>query len=84
MNKGNLRSSLFGIVGVYLIKIAYDLYQARNDTDTTMTPLVRILFIVFFCLAGAGLFVYALVIWYRSRREEKEEQQKEEEENSLR
>lgn len=84
LNKANTRSGLFAIVAIYMMKVAYDLYSARSDPDTTMTPAVRILFIVFFALAGVALLVYSVIIWNRGRKEEQQEQKKEEEENALR
>ena len=84
MNKANVRSGLFALVAVYMIKIAYDLYQARLDPDTTMTDTARILFMVFFALAGVALLVYSAVIWNRGRKQQQEEQKEEEEENSVR
>ncbi len=74
MFNGKNRAYLIGIVGAYLIYIAYQLYQGRSDPDTTMTPAVMILFIVFFVLAGAGLLVYAVRVWRTADREQKENQ----------
>ena len=45
---GKNRSYLMGIAGGYLLYIAYQLFESRGDQNTTMTPFVRIAFIVFF------------------------------------
>ena len=78
MNKASIRSGLFAVVAVYMMKIAYDLYKARTDTDTTMTPAARTVFIVFFALAGIVLLVSAAVIWHRGRKEEQRERDEDE------
>ena len=70
MNNGKNRASLLGVVAVYLLYLSYELFQGRNDPNTTMTPTARILFIVFFILAAAGLLVYAVRVWKRSGEEE--------------
>ena len=59
------RACLFGIVALYLLHISYELFKGRGETDTTMTPAARIVFIVFFVLAAVGLGIYA-VRTYRS------------------
>ena len=82
MNNGKTRSSLIGIVGAYLLYIAYELFQGRAETDTTMTPAARIFFIALFVLAGIGLLVYAVFMWRRSAKDE-EEQKRKQDENAL-
>ena len=82
MINGKNRSYLLGIVGGYLMYLAWQLFDARADTNTTMTPAVRIIFIVFFTLAGAGLLVYAWFVWKDSGKEE-EKQEPKQDENSL-
>ena len=57
------------------VYLAYGLFRDRADPNTTMTPAVRILFMVFFALAGVGLVVYALIVWKRAMEEEKNEKQ---------
>ena len=81
MNSGKTRSSLIGIVGCYLIYTAYQLYQGRNDPESTMPLAVMILFIVLFVGAGLALIVLAWRIWRRGEQEE--EQRPKENENSL-
>lgn len=66
------RSYLMGIVGGYLIYLAYQLYESIGDTNTTMTMPVRIAFIAFFVLAGIGLLVFAFRLWFTTDKEEKE------------
>ncbi len=79
---GKNRSYLLGIVGGYLIYLAWQLFDARADTNTTMTPAARIAFIAFFVIAGVGLMVYAWRVWKKSAEEEEKEKPKEDE-NSL-
>ena len=79
------RSYLMGIVGGYLIYLAYQLYETIGDTNTTMTMPVRITFIAFFVLAGIALLVFAFRLWFAADKEEKENkpEQAQENENSL-
>ena len=72
-----------GIVGGYLIYTAWQLFQGRNDPETTMTIGVMILFMVLFVIAGVGLMVYAVILWKKGMAEDKEEKQVKEEEDGL-
>ncbi len=83
MNSEKTRSTLMGIVGAYLIYTAWQLFQGRNDPDTTMTLGIMILFVVLFVIAGAGLVVYAVILWKKGMREEKEENEARDEEEGL-
>ena len=82
---GKNRSYLMGIAGGYLIYIAYELFANINDQNTTMSPAVRIAFIVFFILVGIGLLVFAFRLWLAADKAEKEkkDEQPSENENSL-
>lgn len=82
---GKNRSYLMGIAGGYLIYIAYQLFESRGDQNTTMSPAVRIAFIVFFVLAGIGLLVFAFRLWFAAVKAEKENKNEDppENENSL-
>ena len=72
LNKEKTRSSLLGLVEFYLLYLAYELYQGRNDPNTTMTEGMAILFTVMFILAAAGLLIYAFREWKRSGQQEEE------------
>ena len=63
---------MFGIVGEYLVYLAYELFRDRNELDTSMSTPARFAFIALFVLSGAALFVYAFLIWKRALQEEKE------------
>ena len=69
MNREKTRSTLIGIVGAYLVYTAYQLFQGREDPQTTMSPAVMILFIALFVLAGAALVVYAVRLWLRAGKD---------------
>ncbi len=69
---GKNRSYLMGIVGGYLIYLAYQLYESIGDPDTTMTMPMRIVFIALFVLIGIGLLIFAFRLWFAADREEKE------------
>ena len=83
MNGEKTRSCLMGIVGGYLIYTAWQLYQGRNDPETTMTIGMMILFMALFVIAGAGLMVYAVILWKKGMAEDREEKQTKEEEDGL-
>ena len=72
MNKEKTRASLLAIAAVYLLYLAYELFQNR-EAPTTMAPAARILFIALFALAAAGLLVYACFIWKNSKKGGEEE-----------
>ena len=72
MNGEKTRSCLMGIVGGYLIYTAWQLYQGRNDPETTMTIGIMILFMALFIAAGVALMAYAVVLWKKGIAEEKE------------
>lgn len=82
MNRDKTRSSLLGIVAGYLLYLAYQLFQGRDDADTTMTPFARYAFIALFVIAGVSLIAYAWREWKRSGKEEKKTPS-DEEDNSL-
>ena len=83
MNGEKTRSCLMGIVGGYLIYTAWQLYQGRNDPDTTMTIGIMILFMALFVIAGIALMVYAVLLWKKGMTEDKEEKRAKEEEDGL-
>ena len=71
LNSKKTRASLFGIAAFYLLYLAYGLFKDRRQTDTSMSPAARILFIAFFMLAAIALIVYAVREWLKADREEK-------------
>ena len=79
LNSEKTRASLFAIVAAYLLHLAYELFQSRQDTDTTMTPGMRYLFMGLFVVAAIGLIVYAIHAWRHSTQEEEEQQRKRDE-----
>ncbi len=78
MNSGKTRASLMGIVGIYLLNLAYELFRDRNQ-ESAMTMPVRILFIVLFLVFAVGLMVYAVRLWRGSGKAEEEDRKREEE-----
>ena len=77
MNNGKTRASLMGIVAAYLLYTAYELFQGRNDPETTMTPAAMILFIALFVGAAVALAIYACRLWKRSAKEDPDPPQQE-------
>ena len=82
---GKNRSYLMGVVGGYLIYLAYQLFQSMGDPEAGMSPAARIIFIALFALSGIGLVIYAFRLWAAANREEKEgkEEKQREDENNL-
>ena len=73
MINGKTRSTLLGLVGAYLMYLAYQLFDGRADPDTTMTMVPRIVFIVLFALCGLALIVYSLWLWKQALRQDQQE-----------
>ena len=72
MNNKQNRSYLYGVVGGYLLYLAYELFAAREDPNTTMTPAVRWLFVGLFIVAGVFLLIWAPRLWIAARKEKDE------------
>ena len=83
MKNKRIHSTLLGVVGAYLIFLAYQLFERQADADASMPPALRFLFIAFFGLAGAAVIVYALLVWKKSREEDEQEQRNKDDENNL-
>ena len=83
MKNERIHSTLLGVVGAYLIYLAYQLFEKRADADASMPPALRIVFIAIFALAGAAVIVYAFLVWKKSRAEDEQEQQRKDDENTL-
>ena len=77
MNNGKTRSTLLAIVSAYLLYTAYELFQGRAETDTTMTPAARLIFIILFVLSNEDLIINTIHVWKQSGKEETERQSKE-------
>ena len=81
MNRPKNRSYLMGVVGGYLLYMAWQLFDNRNNPDSTMAPWVCIMFAVLFVIIGVGLMIYAFRIWKIADREEREGKTEEKPEN---
>ena len=65
------RVFLIAAAGVYLIYTACSLFGERY-TDSAMPLWVNCLFSALFALAAIGTFVYAFILWKRTKAEEDE------------
>ena len=73
MNPNAGRSSIFAVVGAYLIYMAYEMLRDMiNQVPTTMPRVVQILAIVLFAGAGIALLVFAWKIWKKGREDQDE------------
>ena len=74
MNGNSNRSLLMGVVGGYLIYLAYELLQKlRNDVATTMPKALLIIFIILFAGIGAALLFFAWKAWKKGREGREED-----------
>ena len=82
MKNEKIHSMLLGLVGGYLLYLAWDLYEKYRDKAGEMAPALNIVFIIIFALGGLGTLYYAWVIYRKDRKEteEKEQNEKQEEE----
>ncbi len=68
MKQSTNRSLLYGLVGGYLLYLAYELLQNRiKNVPSTMAPWLAIVFIILFTGIGITLLVYAWKIWKQGR-----------------
>ena len=71
MNSKKNRASLMVVVAAYLIYTVWQLFQGRNDPETTMSPALIYLFCALFAVAGVGVVIYAVRLWREGREEDK-------------
>ena len=70
MNPNTGRSSIFAVVGGYLIYMAYELLKNLIDNvPTTMPRFLQILFIVLFAVIGLFLLISAWKLWKQGRED---------------
>ena len=71
MNPNTGRSSIFAVVGAYLIYMAYGMLKDLIDkVPTTMPQIVQILFIILFTGIGITLLVFAWKVWRKGREDQ--------------
>ena len=71
MNPNTGRSSIFAIVGAYLIYMAYEILKGMIDqVPTTMPRAVQIIVIVLFTGIGITLLVFAWKVWKKGREDQ--------------
>lgn len=71
MNPNTGRSSIFAIVGGYLIYMAYEILKGMIDqVPTTMPRAVQIIVIVLFTGIGITLLVFAWKVWKKGREDQ--------------
>ena len=70
-NPNTGRSSIFAIVGGYLIYMAYEILKGMIDRiPTTMPRAIHILVIVLFTAIGITLLVFAWIAWKKGREDQ--------------
>ena len=73
MKGSQTRTTLLALAGAYLLYLAWEMLNTMRKGETEMQPWLSIVFIVFFTLAGLGVFVLA----WRARQQEKEQKETE-------
>ena len=74
MNPNMNRSMLMGVVGGYLIYLAYELIRDMiNGVATQMPKALTIIVAVLFAGIGAGLVVFAWKLWKKGREGREED-----------
>lgn len=70
MNPNTGRSSIFAIVGAYLIYMAYGMLKDLiNKVPTTMPLFLLILFIALFTGIGIALLIFAWKVWKKGKED---------------
>ncbi len=71
MNPNTGRSSIFAVVGGYLIYMAYEMLRDLiNHVPTTMPQFLQILVIVLFTGIGITLIIFAWKFWKKGREDQ--------------
>ena len=71
MNQNSNRSMLFGVVGGYLVYLAYDLLKDLIENGETSMPMwLQILVVILFTGIGLTLLVYAWIFWKKGRQDQ--------------
>ena len=71
MNPNTGRSSIFAVVGGYLIYMAYEILRDMiNDVPTTMSRFLRILVIILFTGLGITLLFFAWRFWKKGMEDQ--------------
>ena len=71
MNPNTGRSSIFAVVGGYLIYMAYEILRDLiNHVPTTMPQFLQILVAVLFTGIGITLLVFAWKLWKKGREDQ--------------
>ena len=85
MNPNSNRSMLMGVVGGYLIYLAYELARDLiNDVPSQMPKALTVIIVILFAGIGVTLLVYAWKLWKKGRegREEDRVEIREEEDSA--
>ena len=82
MKQERNRAGLLGIAGAYLLYLAWQLFQGRNNPDSSMPRAVLGLFIGIFGIAACALFVMSWKLWQKAADKEKEEREETSKEDS--
>ena len=68
MKNQNTHALLLGLVGGYILYIAYQLLEGLLSGANDMPPAAAIAAIAVFALGGAGVLLYALKVWKDAKK----------------
>lgn len=62
------RASLFGVVGVYLVYLAYEVLRDASNGVSQMTPTTAVACAAFLTLGGLGTIAWAIRLWRGAKK----------------
>lgn len=71
MPPGNgTRSMLLGLVGGYMLYLAYQVLRDTMNGTSSMSVAATVLSVTFLSVSGIGIMAYALHLWKRQKKEQ--------------
>lgn len=83
MKNEKIHSTLLGLVGGYLLYLAWQLFESYRAGTGEMPEAAFIIAIVVFTVAGAGILVYAWTIYRKQQKTEKNQKERSEEQDPV-
>ncbi len=71
MRNEKIHSTLLGVVGGYILYLAYQLFEKYRAGTKEMPDAVFIAAIIFFTIAGIGTLIFAWKTWRKATKEDR-------------